>query len=178
MTANLTLNIIPRNQLSASDTAEIITLCSTAYEEDYTPYLASFIDSVHILAFLEGKLVSHALWITRWLQVGNGPLLRTAYVEGVATLEAYRSHGYASAVMERLGVEIIGFDIGGLSPAETTLYERLGWEYWQGSLFHRKGDNLIRDPVDEQVMILRLPKTPELDLSLPVSIEWRLGEVW
>ena len=31
---------------------------------------------------------------------------------------------------------------------------------------------------DEEMMFLRLPKTPNLDISLPISIEWREGEVW
>lgn len=178
MSQNLTLEIIPKNQLSESDSNEIITLCSQAFEEDYAPYHAAFEDSHHILARLEGVLVSHALWITRWLQVGPGPLMHTAYVEGVATNERYHGQGFATAVMKQLATAIIDFDIGGLSPAETTLYARLGWEYWQGPLFHRKDGQLIPDQADEQVMILRLPKTPHLNLSLPISVEWREGEVW
>jgi aminoglycoside 2'-N-acetyltransferase I len=178
MNRKLSLEIIPKNQLTKADSDEIITLCSQAYEEDYAPYLADFEDSIHILARLEGVLVSHALWITRWLQVGTGPMMRTAYVEGVATEERYRGQGFASAVMEHLATEIADFDIGGLSPAETSLYARLGWEYWQGQLFHRKDGQLIPDPADEEFMILRLPRTPELNLSEPISVEWREGEVW
>ena len=173
-----TLEIIPKNQLSDIDSLEIIALCSKAFEEDYTPYHAAFEGSHHILARVKGVLVSHALWITRWLQVGTGTLMHTAYVEGVATDERYRGEGFATAVMERLAIKIIDFDIGGLSPAETSLYARLGWEYWDGPLFHRKNGELIRDPADEKVMILRLPKTPVLDSSLPISVEWRKGEVW
>ena len=104
--------------------------------------------------------------------------MRTAYVEGVATDEHHRSQGFATVVMERLATEIKDFEIGGLSPAETSLYTRLGWEYWRGPLFHRKDNLVIRDPADEEMMILRLPKTPDLDLTLPISVEWREGEVW
>jgi aminoglycoside 2'-N-acetyltransferase I len=174
----LTLEIIPRNQLSEVESAEIITTCSHAFEEDIAPYLAVFEDPIHILARLEGVLVSHALWITRWLQIGTGPMMRAAYVEAVATEERYRGQGFATAVMECLAAEITDFDIGGLSPAETSLYARLGWETWQGPLFHRKDGQLIPDPADEVFMILRLPKTPDLDLSLPISVEWRQGEIW
>jgi hypothetical protein len=28
------------------------------------------------------------------------------------------------------------------------------------------------------VMILRLPRTPPLDLDAPLSIEWREGDLW
>lgn len=150
----------------------------TGFRRRLRAILEFFVDTVHILARLDGKLISHALWITRWLQIGSGPVLRTAYVEGVATDENHRGQGFATIVMDRLAKEIMDFEIGGLSPAETSLYTRLGWQYWQGPLFHRKSKALIPDPDDESVMILRLPKTPDLDLSAPISIEWREGEVW
>jgi aminoglycoside 2'-N-acetyltransferase I len=171
------LEITPKDQLSDADAAAIIDLCSQAFEEDYTPYMQTFVDPVHVLARLDGKLVSHALWITRWLQVGDGPLLRTAYVEGVATADNFRRQGLATAVMKRLAQEIADFEIGALSPVDTSLYARLGWEFWQGPLFHRKAGRLIPDS-DEVVMILRLPKTPNLDLALPILVEWRKGEIW
>ena len=178
MSSSLSLKTVFKLALSQTESSEILALCSQAFEEDYAPYLETFQDSYHILARLDGKLVSHALWVTRWLQVGNRALMRTAYVEGVATEAGYRSRGLASAVMKQLASEIIDFEIGALSPAETNLYSRLGWEYWQGPLFHRKDGELIRDPADETIMILRLPKTPELDLTKPISVEWRQGEVW
>ena len=175
---SLSLEIIPKHQLSETENSEIIALCSLAFDEAFKPYLETFDDSIHIMARLEMKLVSHALWITRWLQVEDGALMRTAYVEGVATEESCRGRGYASAVMTRLAQEIAGVELGGLSPAETTLYTRLGWEYWQGALFHRKDGRLIPDPPDERLMILRLMNTPDLDLFKPISVEWREGEVW
>jgi aminoglycoside 2'-N-acetyltransferase I len=178
MIDKIDLGIIAKNHLKPAHTAAIIDLCSRAFEEDYTPFLEMFDDSVHVLAEYEGILVSHALWITRWLQIGQNPMLRTAYVEGVATDKRFRGKGLATKAMERLVAEIYDFDIAALSPAETTLYSRLGWEYWQGPLFHRKSGDFIPEPEDESVMICRLPKTPELDLSLPISIEWRPGEVW
>jgi aminoglycoside 2'-N-acetyltransferase I len=178
MTHKLELQIIPNEQLSPVRYKAIVDLCSGAYEEDYEPFMAAFDDAVHVLAHLDGALVSHALWITRWLQLDAGPLLRTAYVEGVATAERFRGRGFATSVMERLAEQITDFDIAALSPAETNLYVHLGWEYWQGPLFHRKNDALIPEPADESMMVLRLPKTPVLDLSSPISIEWRKGEVW
>ena len=177
MNKNLTLKVIPKDQLDRQERAAIIDLCSQAYDEDYAPFFETFKGAVHILGIFEGELASHALWITRWLQVGNGPQLRTAYVEAVATDKKYRSRGFATAVMERLAKEITDFEIGALCPAETSLYARLGWVFWQGPLFHRKAGDLIPDP-EERVMIFRLPKTPVLDMSQPISVEWREGEVW
>jgi len=178
MMDKLKLETIPKYQLSTVDYKGIVDLCSRAFKEEYAPFMKTFDDSIHILARQDGVLVSHALWITRWLQIGQDALLRTAYVEGVATEERFRSRGFARVVMKRLAEEITDFEIAALSPADTNLYLHLGWEYWQGPLFHRRDGALIPEPADESVMILRLPKTPNLDLSQPISIEWREGEVW
>ena len=86
MSHKFSIEITPKKQLTEEEYTEIITLCSQAFGEDYTLSQAGFEDSVHVLARLEGVLVSHAEWITRWLQVGSGPLMRAAYVEGVTRL--------------------------------------------------------------------------------------------
>jgi aminoglycoside 2'-N-acetyltransferase I len=171
------IEVKPSGYLFPNEYNEIISLCSRAFEEDFTLYLQVFDDPIHILCKYEGKLVSHVLWITRWLHVEDLPLLRTAYVEGVATEEAYRRKGYATSIMQRLTDEIQDYDIAALSPADTTLYARLGWEYWQGPLYARKDGGLVLVP-DETAMILRTSKTPDLDIHKPISIEWREGEVW
>jgi len=176
-TPALTIEIKPGDALSKDERESIINLCSDAFEELYEPYLQVFKEPTHILLKLEGTLVSHALWITRWLQVEDCPLMQTAYVEGVATEGRHRNRGYATLVMQCLAAQIQGWEIGALSPAETSLYARVGWEYWQGPLYARKEGKLIPVP-GESAMILRIPRTPILDLYAPISIEWREGDVW
>jgi hypothetical protein len=39
-------------------------------------------------------------------------------------------------------------------------------------------DGRIEPTPEERVMIHPLPLTPILDLDVPLSIEWRPGEVW
>jgi predicted acetyltransferase len=95
----------------------------------------------------------------------------------VATEPQYQGRGFASAVMRRLANAIDDFEIGALSPAESRLYVKLGWVFWQGPLFIRARDGLISTS-DASVMILRLSKTPPLDLTSPLSAEWREGELW
>ncbi len=56
-------------------------------------------------------------------------------------------------------------------------YERLGWELWCGPLAIRTERGLVATP-GEEVMILRLSKTPALDLDHRLTAEWRQGEVW
>ena len=175
--SGLSIEVKPRDSIREDELKEIITLCSRAFQEPFAPYLQAFSNPVHILGRIGGKLISHALWITRWLQIKEAPVLRTAYVEAVATEEDHRGRGYASAVMVCLAEQIQDYEIGGLSPAETTFYTRSGWEYWQGRLYTRKDKHWLLVP-DETAMILRTPKTPPLDLHSPISIEWREGEVW
>ena len=176
-TSDLRLHIIPSVELSGEQRQAIIGLCNRAYEEDLTSLFDAF-SGTHILGFLDDLLVTHAMWVTRWLQVDNKPLLRTAYVELVATEVMFRSRGFASALMRRLATEVDEFDIAALSPSSVAYYARLGWQAWQGSLHVRKGAELLPTPDDEEVMILLLPNTPDIDLSDALSVEWREGEVW
>jgi len=103
---------------------------SSAYNEDMAPLLSTFADAVHVLGFANDLLVSHALWVTRFLQIGQRPPLRTAYVEAVATAPEWRKRGFAAAIMSRLASEIHDFDLAALSPFDTRYYARLGWEVW------------------------------------------------
>jgi len=177
MPDSLTLDVIRSADLAGSERSEILALCSRAYGMDYEPLYRTFLDATHVLARRHGTLVSHALWVTRWLQCGTLPPLRTAYVEAMATEEAYRGRGFAMAVMRRVAAEIHAFELGGLSPGQPGLYARLGWELWRGPLFIRTADGLLPTP-GERVMVLRLPNTPLLDLDAPLSAEWREGELW
>jgi aminoglycoside 2'-N-acetyltransferase I len=174
---DLEIRLVEMGALSPAEWAEVLALCNRAYEENLGPLFETFEDSTHALGSLSGSIVSHAMWVTRWLQPGNGPLLRTAYVEMVATDPVYQRRGFASLVMSRLAEAIVDFDLGGLCPAIPLMYARLGWEFWRGPLFIRRAGRLIPTP-DEEVMILRLPRTPPLDLEAPLSIEWREGELW
>ncbi len=142
------------------------------------PILKTFVDATHVLGYYNDLLVCHALWVTRYLQAGTNPMMRTAYVEAVATEAEYRSRGFASAVMKHLIGEVQEYDLAALSPFSVEYYQRLGWDLWQGPLFIRTKDNLQPSLDEEEVMIFRLPKTPLLDLTVSLSAEWRKGELW
>jgi aminoglycoside 2'-N-acetyltransferase I len=173
----LALQVVKAEDLSAADRAAVLALCSQAYECDFEPFLRTLGDATHVLGRQAGMLVSHAAWVTRWLQSGTLPPMRTAFVVAVATGGAYRGQGFAMAVMQRLAAAIDDFDLGALSPARYGLYLRLGWERWRGPLFIRTAAGLHATP-DDEVMILRLPRTPPLDLDASLSAEWREGELW
>lgn len=177
MSGRLRVEVVSSESLSDADRRNIILLCNRAYAEDLEPLFNTFGDAMHVLGFYAGSLVSHAMWVTRWLQPGSGRFLRTAYVEMVATEPEHRQRGFATEVMKHLADAITDFDLGALCPAEISLYSRLGWVFWRGPLFIRMSGELSPTP-DERVMILHLPRTPLLDLDAPLSAEWRPGELW
>lgn len=175
----LEIRTISGAALTRAERFGLIALCSRAYEEDIAPLWRTFERTSHVVGYFDGRPVSHALWVTRWLQVGAGSrLLRTAYVELVATDVPFRGRGFAAAIMARLAEEIQGFDLGALSPFSVEYYVRLGWEQWRGPLFIRTAQGSVASPADEEVMILRLEKTPPLDVFESLSAEWREGELW
>ena len=175
---SLKIEVLHSNLISETMKKEIISLCNHAYEEDLEPILETFVNATHVLGYSNNLLVCHALWVTRYLQVGTNPIMRTAYVEAVATEARYRQRGFAAAVMKCLVNEVQDYDLAALSPFCVEYYQRLGWDLWRGPLFIRTKGKRISSPHDEEVMIFRLPKTPVLDLNDSLSAEWREGELW
>ncbi len=176
--AQITLNISLADSLTPAQKAEIICLCTAAYAENFDNMFEMLPGSMHMLACLNGELVSHAAWVTRWLQPAGCACLRTAYVEAVATAPVYQHRGFATAVLRELQAHIGDYDLGGLSPSDAGFYMPLGWELWRGPLAIRMPEGLLPTPPDEQVMILRLAHTPDLDLDTLLTAEWRNGELW
>lgn len=177
----MSLQLILRSahDLSSSERQAIIDVCTEAYGEDFTTVLAQFPDAVHLLARLEDRPVSHACWVTRWLQPDGLPLLKTAYIEAVATIPTFRRKGVGRAVMQRVATEIQDYALGGLCAAHDHIhfYQHLGWEMWCGPKAIRTPTALIETP-DEDVMILRTANTPMLDVSTAITAEWREGDLW
>jgi aminoglycoside 2'-N-acetyltransferase I len=173
----LTLDVAHVDSLSSAQWLEIVDLCAHVFDEDFQAIFANLPDTTHVLARVDGVLVSHACWVVRWLQPGGLRPLRTAFVEAVATAPDHRSRGYATAVVRRTAAEIAGFALGGLSTGIPTFYERLGWERWRGPLSIRTDDGPV-PTLQDSAMVLRLAAAPELDLDAPMSAEWRPSEPW
>jgi aminoglycoside 2'-N-acetyltransferase I len=64
-----------------------------------------------------------------------------------------------------------------LETERISFYTRLGWEVWRGPLAGRKGAELIPTPEQTGILILRLPRTPPLDLAGSLTIEYD-GRIW
>jgi aminoglycoside 2'-N-acetyltransferase I len=175
---SLAIDVIESKPIPESILKEIRDLCTEAYAEDFSHAFELLGPGVHVIGRLDGRIVSHAMWVDRALQVGHRETFHTAYVEAVATSPAFQRRGFGTELLRRLANEIRDYDLGALSPSDRQYYARLGWEPWRGPLFIRTATGLEATP-DEGVMILRLEKTPaDLDLDSSLSAEWRHGELW
>jgi GNAT superfamily N-acetyltransferase len=173
----LTIERVVTAALTASDKAGILMLCHAAYGEAMEQYLYAVGPGEHLLGRQNGRLVAHLMWVTRWLQPADMRPLRTAYVELVATHPEHQRQGYATQLLATFARLVQDYDVAALAPATELLYSRLGWRFWQGPLSVRAQQALVPTP-DERIMILRLQRTPELDDTQPLSVEWRPGELW
>jgi aminoglycoside 2'-N-acetyltransferase I len=181
MTESITVTSARTEDLNVTTRASIIQLCIAAHQEEDFKHLFSYVPSggLHFLAYRAEQLVSHALVTTRWLQPEGQPVLKTAYVDAVATLPAYQGRGYGSALLRQLASEIEDeYVIACLETERAAFYERLGWEVWRGPLAGRREGGLIPTPHQTGVMILRLAQTPALDLEQGLTIECQAGRIW
>jgi aminoglycoside 2'-N-acetyltransferase I len=156
----------------------IVRLCTTAHQADFGP-LFSFLppESLHVLGYSTDYLIGHAVVTTRWLQPENLPVLKTAYVDAVAAHPRYQGQGIGSAVLRHLAAVIADYEIACLETERVSFYARLGWEEWRGPLAGRRGTEIILTPDQKGIMILRLPRTPQLDLDSLLTIEYQ-GRIW
>jgi aminoglycoside 2'-N-acetyltransferase I len=167
--------------LDAAARDAVVRLCIAAHDNDDFTRLFTFIPSggLHVLAFRGSELVAHAVATTRWLQPAGLPLLRTAYVDAVATLPAFQGLGDGSAVLRQLAHDVdSNFAIGCLETERVGFYERLGWVLWRGPLAGRDGNRLVPTPDQSGIMVLRLSATPPLDLDAILTIECQPGRIW
>jgi aminoglycoside 2'-N-acetyltransferase I len=174
---DLALTVLPTTALTPATKDAIVGLCSRAFGQDFSSLFVFVQRADHVLASIDGRLVGHAVWGTRWVQPGDHRKLRTAYVDAVATDPELWGRGIGSAVMSRLEAETAAFDIRALSTDLPGFYERLGWQRWLGPTGGRRDDEIILTP-DEPVMVSTTPTTPPLDLQTTLTIEWRNGSIW
>lgn len=178
---NDTIAIVSKRteDLDAATRAAIIDLCIQAHNQEDFQRLFTYIPTggLHFLAYREQVLVSHAVVTTRWLQPEGQPLLKTAYLDAVATLPAYQRQGIGSALLRHLALGIADYEIGCLETDRISFYAQVGWEEWRGALAGRKGAELLPTPEQKGIMILRLARTPPLALDGALTIEYD-GRIW
>jgi GNAT superfamily N-acetyltransferase len=175
----IAVDVVPSTSATDDFRSAVLRLCTLAYGKDVMELFATLSPEAYVVARDRSRLLSHGMWVTRWLQPAADVPIRTAYVEFVATHPEAQRRGLASAVMERIVAEVRRtYTLAALSPATDAFYERLGWSYWLGPLSVRtaSGDSIATP--EERVMILRLRPDIVPDVTQPLSVEWREGELW
>lgn len=172
------------DELTAEETAAIRTLLWAAFADDEEGAFTEddwlhALGGVHFVIDVGGRIVSHASVVEREIHFDGAPL-RTGYVEAVATAPYEQRRGYGSAVMRAVNEHIEAqYEIGALGTGSQPFYERLGWQIWRGpsSVRLADGDERTSDE-DGYIMVLRTPTSAAVDLTAPISCEWRPGDVW
>ncbi len=165
--------------LNESERQEITSVCIAAHNEPSFANLFNWVsDGLHVVAKHAGTIIGHAMVTTRWVQPEGNPIMETAYIDAVSVSPEYHSKGVGTAVMQRIAESIDGYQIACLETSRPSFYEHLGWERWQGPKAGRRGSELIPTPDEQHVMILRLPKTPNLDLNGLLTIEDQIARIW
>jgi aminoglycoside 2'-N-acetyltransferase I len=135
---------------------------------------------VHFLAEGAGRIVAHASVVRRRLTAG-GRIMRSGYVEAVATLPEHQRQGLASALMTEVTAHIRGtYELGALDTGMQGFYERFGWRVWEGptSVATESGEVVPTPEEDGYVMVLLPSALAHTDLTGPLVCDWRLGDVW
>ncbi len=137
------------------------------------------IGGLHFVLEEGGEIVAHASVVERELHVAGRPL-RTGYVEAVATAPDRQGRGLGSTVMSDVATHIRDeFELGALGTGRHAFYARLGWLTWKGPSSVRTADGPRPTPGDDgYILVLPTSTSPMLDLTAPISCEWRPGDVW
>ncbi|MGH2686359.1 MAG: GNAT family N-acetyltransferase [Actinomycetota bacterium] len=174
---------VTTDELTARDLAALRDLVFDAFADDPEAFTDEdwqhALGGVHFVFEEAGAPVAHGSVIERELHTGDHRL-STGYVEAVATRRDLQGRGHGSTVMREVGEYIDRtFPLGALDTGVQAFYERLGWLIWKGPTFVRTESGMVRTAEDDGGVMVRLtPSSPELDLSAPLSCEWRPGDVW
>jgi len=177
------IRLVPSDALRPDEVAALRELFDEAWSDEAEGFTdqdwSHAVGGVHVIAEADGRLVAHASVVQRELHTA-GHRLRTGYVEAVATRPSHQREGLGSLVIGEVG-ELIDrtHRLGALATGVVGFYERLGWVAWGGQTSVRTEMGLVRTPEEDGNVFVRLtPHVPELDLSAPISCEWRPGDVW
>ena len=174
------LHTASTDALSPSFLRDLRPLLDAAFGGDFTDDdWHHALGGVHVWVTGSHGLISHGSLVERTLAC-SGETLRVGYVEAVATKASCRRQGHGAGVMRRIG-ELIraGYPLAALSTWTHGFYQTLGWERWRGPTWVDGPNGRERTPADDgDVMILRTPRAPRLDLDGDIVCDWRMGDVW
>lgn len=171
-------------ELGPDEVGEILALMDVAFgREDDERFTEKdwqhAVGGTHFVVDVGGRIVSHGAVVERELHVAGSPL-RTGYVEAVATAPDRQGAGLGSRLMTAINDWIRErYELGALGTGRHSFYERLGWVTWLGPSSVRSAAGEVATPDEDGcILVLRTPASPSLDLTTPISCEWRPGDVW
>jgi aminoglycoside 2'-N-acetyltransferase I len=178
----ISLRVVPSADLTAAEWSTLTDLCVAAFNEPWDTYWEDIGPGVHVLAEdPERGIVAHAAIVDRLLYPGDATL-QTGYVEAVAVWPDLQRTGLGTQVMEVIDRMIDErYELGALGTGSQPFYARLGWLVWQGPTWIRNRDGTLeRSPDEDGGIMIRITRQtpPDLDLTLPIAVDWRPGEVW
>ncbi|MGZ6299177.1 MAG: GNAT family N-acetyltransferase [Candidatus Limnocylindria bacterium] len=178
----IAIRVVPSAGLRSEEWTTLADLCVAAFNEEWDGYWESIGPGVHVIAEdVEGRVVAHAAIVERLLYPGD-TTLSAGYVEAVAVAPDLQGRGLGTQVMEVIDRMVDdAYELGALGTGSHGFYARLGWKVWRGPTWIRERDGGLKRSPDEDgdIMVRLTPKTPPgLDLSAPIAIDWRPGEVW
>ena len=176
----VTLHTARTDALTLSFLQDVRAVLDAAFEGDFTDQdWEHAIGGIHVWLTGATGLISHGSLVERTL-VCSGTTLSVGYVEAVATVASQRRQGHGARVMRQLAELICeGYPLGALSTGTHAFYATLGWERWRGPTLVKDPKGRERTPGDDSdVMILRTPRSPRLNLDGEIVCDWRLGDVW
>ena len=179
----ISVRLVATGDLTPDELRAIRALCDAAWagddggfgDDDWNHTLGG----THAVSEEGGAIVAHGSVVARTLRA-DGVDLPTGYVEAVATTPDRRRRGHGSAVMRALTEHVdAAYALGALSTGLPSFYERLGWRLWTGPTSVFVGGVPRRTPDEDGAVMVRLtPSSPQLDLSQPISCDWREGDAW
>jgi aminoglycoside 2'-N-acetyltransferase I len=180
----LRLRRVPTAGLTTAETTAIRAMLEAAFGSDDEERFGKddwdhAVGGVHFVLDVDGEVVGHASVVERVLHVGDHPL-RTGYVEAVASAIGHQGAGFGSLLIADVNDYVRdGFELGALGTGRHHFYERLGWLIWKGPSSVRTSDGTHRTPDEDGfILVLPTPSSPPLDVTAPISCDWRPGDVW
>jgi len=180
----LTLRRSTTAQLTAAEIEQARALLWAAFADDADGQFSEddwqhALGGMHFLGELDGALVAHAAVVDRTLFVAGQPI-RTGYVEAVAVAPKQQGLGYGTALMRAVNEHVDErYELGALGTGSQHFYERLGWQIWRGPSSVRTTAGVVSTPDEDGYIMVRLTtRSPALDLTSPITCEWRRGDVW
>lgn len=166
--------------LSARTRAALRDLLGTVYGDDFSADdWDHALGGLHTLAHLEGRLVGHAALVQRAFVVGDLPR-RVGYLEAMGVHPAVQRRGIGGAILRRVNLQVRrGYGFGALSASDEGLglYRAGGWEVWRGPLGVMTPGGRVATPEEEGGVLVYAP-AGHPDLTLPLTCDFRSGDVW